>query len=207
VWSIAVQNKFVLSRLGISNNVELTYIERDYFVICSCSGLIPLKRVHLIAEALFRVKEIRIHWVHIGDGPELEKLKMMIGKLSENISVELKGSIPNSAIYALYNEIKPDLFINVSSTEGVPVSIMEAMSFGIPVLATDVGGTSEIVNEYNGLLLEEDITSSDLSEIITSALHQPEKLKLKGNKAHQKWKQEFNAESNYLALIDSLLAD
>lgn len=42
----------------------------------------------------------------------------------------------------------------MSDSEGIPVSIMEAMSFGIPVIARNVGGMSEIVNEENGLLLE-----------------------------------------------------
>ena len=43
-----------------------------------------------------------------------------------------------------------DLFLTVSANEGIPVSIMEAQSFGIPVIATDVGGISEIVNNVNG---------------------------------------------------------
>ena len=38
-----------------------------------------------------------------------------------------------------------DIFINLSASEGIPVSIMDAISFGIPCIATNVGGTGEIV--------------------------------------------------------------
>ena len=58
------------------------------------------------------------------------------------------------------------MFINVSSTEGIPVSIMEAMSFGIPVIATAVGGTPEIVNNENGYLLSKDPSAKELAEVI-----------------------------------------
>ncbi|MFR4320263.1 MAG: glycosyltransferase [Blautia massiliensis (ex Durand et al. 2017)] len=44
--------------------------------------------------------------------------------------------------------------MNVSSSEGIPVSIMEATSFGIPGIATDAGGTKEIIRDKeNGVLL------------------------------------------------------
>jgi len=46
--------------------------------------------------------------------------------------------------------------MNLSETEGIPVSIMEAQSAGVPILATNLGGTSEIVNNENGFLVEKD---------------------------------------------------
>ena len=59
--------------------------------------------------------------------------------------------------------------MNVSESEGIPVSIMEASSFGIPVIATNVGGVGEIVeNGYNGLLLNKDFLNRDLSVCLKS---------------------------------------
>ena len=46
-----------------------------------------------------------------------------------------------------------DLFVNMSLSEGIPVSIMEAISFGIPIIATNVGGNAEIVNDETGVLI------------------------------------------------------
>ena len=55
-----------------------------------------------------------------------------------------------------YNTYEIDLFVNLSTIEGVPVSIMEAQSSGIPVLATDVGSSKEIVDDDNGFLIPKD---------------------------------------------------
>jgi glycosyltransferase involved in cell wall biosynthesis len=65
-----------------------------------------------------------------------------------------------------YRKNHVDLFINVSETEGIPVSIMEAMSFGIPCIATNVGGVNEIVNNTNGFLVKKYFNNDHVSEFI-----------------------------------------
>ena len=59
-----------------------------------------------------------------------------------------------------------DLFMNVSSSEGLPVSIMEAFSFGIPALVTAVGGNPEIVQEGAGILLAENPSIDSITQNI-----------------------------------------
>jgi glycosyltransferase involved in cell wall biosynthesis len=59
----------------------------------------------------------------------------------------------HSEVHAVYRSQKVDGFILLSDSEGIPVSIMEALSYGIPVIATDTGGVSEIVTDTNGILL------------------------------------------------------
>ena len=54
------------------------------------------------------------------------------------------------------------MFINLSSSEGIPVSIMEAQSFGIPVIATNVGGSGEIVVSETGVLVDENRTEASV---------------------------------------------
>ena len=66
--------------------------------------------------------------------------------------MSLKGNVDNAALLEDYITENYYLFVNVSSSEGIPVSIMEASSVGIPCLATDVGGTGEIISDgVNGL--------------------------------------------------------
>ncbi len=203
VWKTGSDNKFKLSRLGINNERPLKKVERDHFLMVSCSNLIPVKRVHVIAEALRSVTDQKIHWVHIGDGPEWKLVEEEVAKLPENITVTLKGRIPNPAIYAYYDEERPDLFLNVSASEGVPVSIMEAMSFGIPVIAADVGGNSEIVSHENGILIDNvenelvraikhftQLNRSDLERLLASS--------------YQKWEAEYKAELNYRKFLDRI---
>ncbi|MBQ4033784.1 MAG: glycosyltransferase, partial [Paludibacteraceae bacterium] len=112
--------------------------------IVSCSNAIPLKRLDLIAEALQKA-DFPIQWTHIGSGPTLEKISAMVESMPKNVTVSLLGQKSNEFVRDLYTKKHFDVFLNVSTTEGVPVSIMEALAAGIPVIATNVGGTSEIV--------------------------------------------------------------
>ena len=59
-----------------------------------------------------------------------------------------------------------DALINVSESEGLPFSMMEAISFGIPVIGTNVGGVKEIINNDTGILLEKDFEIKSLSSLI-----------------------------------------
>lgn len=204
-WKVTQKEKFILSRLGVNNTHSFQISNNDPFLLVSCSNLIPVKRVHLIAVALKEITDIPIKWVHIGDGPERKKLEALILNLPSNIEVELLGRIPNSAIYTFYAEKRPDLFINVSSSEGVPVSIMEAMSFGIPVIATDVGGNSEIVNEENGYLLISILVKEELKRILLDYLgiSQLEK-EIKHKFSFETWNSSYNSELNYNKFVKQI---
>lgn len=162
-------NKVETAYLGTLDNGIGKYSTDGVFRIVSCSRISSEKRVEKILEALSLIKEkkIFIEWTHIGDGCGLEKLKKDASSLPNNISVSFIGNLPNKKVLEFYKNNKVDLFINVSSSEGLPVSIMEAISFGIPVIATDVGGTSEIViNDLNGILIKKDFRSNELAKKI-----------------------------------------
>ncbi|MES2799089.1 MAG: glycosyltransferase [Bacteroidota bacterium] len=208
VWKTGLDDKFVLSRLGINNSVAPIVLERNYCLLVSCSNIIPVKRVELIAKALEKVANVSIKWVHFGDGSERKALESLIHTLPSNIQVELMGRKENQDIYSYYSEHRPDLFINVSSSEGVPVSIMEAMSFGIPVIATNVGGNSEIVNNENGFLLGSTPSIDEISNVIESYMSLTlEDKKAKSELAFATWQEFYNATKNYqqfLAVISSL---
>jgi glycosyltransferase involved in cell wall biosynthesis len=200
-----MDDKFELSRLGVNNSINPAIIERNYLLLVSCSNIIPVKRVYLIAEALKVITESVIKWIHFGDGPERMQIEAIISNLPSNIQVELMGRRDNKEIYTYYNEIRPDLFTNVSSSEGVPVSIMEAMSYGIPVIATDVGGTSEIVNSANGYLLKADINPKELADTIQSFIELTVvKKELKQQASFETWKNNYNAEDNFSRFVKTI---
>jgi len=150
--------------------------------IVSCSNVIPLKRLDLIAAALGYI-EFEVQWTHLGDGEKFDDLKKEILSLPNNIQVVLPGRISPEDVLGFYAQNSVDLFLNVSTTEGVPVSIMEAFSAGIPVYATDVGGTAEIVNTFNGKLLDKEITPLILADelIYFASLNSDHKLNLRKN--------------------------
>ena len=83
---------------------------------------------------------------------------------------------------------------------------MEAQSAGIPVLATAVGGTPEIVNKENGFLVDQDVDMAETVELILAFLHDtPENIKIKREAAYQNWNKYYNAERNYAEFADVLL--
>ena len=154
-------SKIACSYLGTEGGGEGQH-GREPFHIVSCSYLVPVKRVHLIAEAL-KQADFPVLWTHFGSGPLKEKIRQAASELPANVRAEFKGSCTNREILAYYSGHPVSVFVNVSSSEGIPVSVMEACSFGIPVVATNVGGTHEIVSGgENGFLISPDFTPQEL---------------------------------------------
>lgn len=162
-----VKGKIEIQRLGTEDYGQNEVYKSRILRIVSCSWLRPVKRVSLILDALNSL-QIPIEWTHYGDGEEMKILRNKIKKLSnKNLKVTLAGQISNSQVLNIYQNNPYDIFINVSANEGVPVSIMEAMSFGMLIIATDVGGTAEIVHDgENGYLLNKECSSQDIASKI-----------------------------------------
>lgn len=196
-------HKFTLNRLGTIDLYNGNNQFHDKFTVVSCSWLVPLKRVHLILEALVTITDVEIKWIHFGDGPEKNRIVKLSNKLSSNIEFILKGNIQNEEVLDYYNKNQVDIFINVSETEGIPVSIMEAISFGIPVIATDVGGVSEIViNEYNGYLLSKNFRISNLTELIIRLIK--EKNDVLRINARNLWIESYSLHKNVQEFINEI---
>ena len=198
------QQQFV-SRLGIRNTTPLkNYETKSTFKIISVSYIYPLKRVDLILEAIAQIKDFNIEWHHIGayytEHTEniKNKAKQLLDKRN-NVKIVWLGDFSIPQVYEHYNYNEFDLFLSASSSEGIPVSMMECMSFGIPVLSTDVGGVKEIVDHgINGYLVDSDATALSIAELISTYYHlsQTQKSTMRLN-AYQKWKNYYNADINF----------
>jgi glycosyltransferase involved in cell wall biosynthesis len=149
--------------LGVISEGQVEMSNDNVLRIVSCSYVTVVKRVEIIAEAL-RHMEIPVEWTHLGDGPLLNKIRDITSSLPQNIKVNFTGMIDSTQVLTYYKSQPIDIFVNVSSSEGVPFSIMEALSAGIPVFATDVGGTSDVIDDSVGKLLPPDITPLELAQ-------------------------------------------
>jgi glycosyltransferase involved in cell wall biosynthesis len=189
--------KIKVSRLGTValSSIPLQKEDNSLYVL-SISSIIPLKRVNKILEIVSSVANRKIHWTHIGGGPLLKELKTLAlqrEKQNTNFSCSLLEQKTYTQVRQFLSENYIDLFVNLSETEGIPVSIMEAQSAGIPVLATAVGGVPEIVNEENGFLTEKELSSINFAEIISDDTL----LFKKRKKSFEFWTNNFNADRNY----------
>lgn len=179
--SRSLDRKTVISRLGVFGPATLSRAPRGHErVVVSCSAVSEIKRVGLLLEALRQLPGVGpgtpVRWVHFGDGPLMPELKAAATALPEGLTVELRGQKPNSEVLAFYTAHRVDAFVNVSSSEGVPVSIMEAIAHDIPVVATAVGGTPEIVAPGlgSGELVEADADPAEIAAAIRVVLDAPD---------------------------------
>lgn len=181
--------------LGVFDKGNNPFDSTD-FTIASVSNINAVKRVHLIIESLRLVKR-PITWYHFGDGELMSKITESAKSLPSNVTVHLKGRIGSPELMHFYATHPVTAYLLVSESEGLPVAIQEAMSFGIPVIATNVGGVPQIVDNENGLLLSRDFNPSELAAILENL---PEsKLNTLTNRENvkQKWRSSFEAELNY----------
>ncbi|WP_200980067.1 glycosyltransferase [Echinicola sp. 20G] len=202
-----VLNKIVVSKLGVFDNFRISTGSVDNCVsIISVSRIEPLKRVDLIFRLIYvfslEKPDMNVRWTHFGDGSEMTFLKSNIDSMDklQNLEINLMGSVKNEEVYRYYTENKIDVFINLSSSEGIPVSIMEAQSYGIPVLATNVGGSGEIVTHEVGCLVDVDDEINKLKEKLTVLIDR----KLDREEIKKVWASRYDADKNYKDFVLSL---
>ena len=198
------------SRLGVVDPGFITSPSKDgIFRIVSCSLLVPVKRVELLVKGIIyaaRLRpELRIEWRHFGTGqlkPIIESFAQ--DNLPDNVNAFFPGYPLLENLLSFYKNNPIDVFMNVSESEGTPVSVMEAISCGIPIIATAVGGNPEIVSEQNGILLSPSPTPEEIA-IALFNLWDNTDLALERRKQSRKfWQDKYNADQNFQSFVDLL---
>ncbi len=206
------QQKGIVNRIGVVNNYVLAVPSFQKIVLLSNAWIQPLKRIEFIIESLALINEFEIEWLHIGDDygtgrfDAIKNFAFDSLGVKKNIQYEFVGRKTQQEVYEIFIKKKVNLFINVSTTEGIPVSIMEALSFGVPTIATKVGGVPEIIEDgENGFLLPADITAVDVANKISwyNGMSSEEKAAM-ANNARKIWNEKFNANKNSDELILNL---
>jgi len=205
------EEKLIVSYLGVEKEGELRLEKKGKTLkILSLAFLGKIKRIDLVVAALEQIDAFDIEWHHIGEGNDHLDLKQYaFNRLfnKSNIKYVLTGDISKKQVYEYLHKEHFDVLINTSSYEGIPVSMMEAMSFSIPVIGTNVGGVSEIIEDgKNGYLLSANPEVSEIIEKITQLylLEEADYFTLRNN-AYQTWQTKFNSEANYSELIYNMI--
>lgn len=198
-----LHNKLKLSYLGVTPRSELlNKFSNDFYVIVSVATMRKFKRISLIPEILKNIN-IPIHWIHFGDGEEFELIKEKTKNMPANIIITLMGQKKNSEVLDFYNKNKISLFLSLSTSEGLPVSMIEAISYGIPIMAVNVNGVSEIVTKHTGVLLNID---EDVYNIATKLEYIIKNNPFDKKEIKSFYNIYFNARINYSTFASEIVA-
>jgi glycosyltransferase involved in cell wall biosynthesis len=146
-------------------------ISKDSSVVLTVRRLVYKNGIDtLIESAKIAVKKNpRLFFLAVGKGPDFEKVKEKIEELGIQENFRLTGFISDEALPFYYNVA--DFFVLPSkSGEGLPLVALEAMACGLPVIATNVGGISEVMKEGYGKLVPPNSPDS-LAEAILEFSH------------------------------------
>ena len=196
--------------MGVANpGFRSKYSTDGVFRVFSCSYMIPRKRVGLILKGIIAAAnqiDQQLGWYHIGDGPDKQKMQEIINQtLPPNVSANLLGNLSYAEMMDVYKNTPADLFMNLSEKEGTPVSLMESISCGIPILVTAFGGNKEIAEAGAGFTLPENPTESQVGDMIKTIILK-EDLEVYREGAIDVWKQNYWSRLNYQKFCNTLIS-
>lgn len=185
---------FKLKSETILNGVlpmPLTKNESTYFRLSHVGRFVPLKAQHYLIEAVARIPEnIQQHvaLAFFGTGELMDNNINLAKETIPNVKIGFRGFVTDrDDIYQ-----HSDALIVTSETEGLSLAILEALASGTPVIASNVGGTPELVeHDYNGLLYEYS-NSKQLAEQIVRLYNDKELYKLFSERSVEKFKLGFS---------------
>jgi glycosyltransferase involved in cell wall biosynthesis len=173
--------------------------------LASCGYLVPSKRTLQLIEVLRHMRHC-IHWVHFGDGPERKALDRGIRSLPKHIRSTCMGRMANGDILAYYRSHPGGILFHPSALEGgMPVAVMEALSFGMPVIGCATGGVPEGVNATTGLLLPLDFDPASVAAWLDALLDDTERLSALRSGARKWYEDHFQAGENHRRFVEEFV--
>lgn len=207
--------KISVSRLGVELPGVASLCSSDGHLNCiSISNCVPIKRLPIIVDAIDKFSEIhqcvKVSWVHVGDGSDFNELNDYASSLLEkrnNVQFSFTGRLQNVEVLAYLRQNPVDVLVNVSASEGIPVSMMEAMAHGVPVVAPLVGGIPELVVPPDGFLMPAMPSPEDVVEGLEWALANSKSSEVRtsvANRVAKDFSEAINYKSFYSCLIKEL---
>lgn len=191
-------------RLGIPDLGGLAIPSRRAAIrMISASSIDANKRVLLIAEvALWLARSGHaVEWTHLGDGRGRAGVEQAMANRPETLVVNLRGHVPLVEAHREMRLGEHDVFVNLSLSEGAPVSLMEAQCVGLPVVATAVGGTPEVVPRQWNELVSPTAGVRDIAESVLRAAARPDQQR---DERRRFWSQNYDADATYSAWASEL---
>ena len=154
--NFGVNAEVIHNIVDVSNFQYVKREKRDNFTFVSVGNLIQIKGFDLLIEAFAEAfkDDKSVSLKIVGDGPERNNLQNIVNQCGANDKITFLGEICREKLRDVYKE--SDAFVLTSRSETFGVAYIEAMTTGMPVIATACGGPNDFVNEQNGYLIPVD---------------------------------------------------
>jgi glycosyltransferase involved in cell wall biosynthesis len=207
------KDKIKVIRMGVkipSNISEISYKNKEYFKIITPANLLAVKGHRYLIEACSILVEEgmkNFECIFYGKGLMRSELKGLIKKKLLNNYIKMPGMIPREKLMGIYKSKKVDIVILPSVNtkngehEGIPVALMEAMAYSIPVISTNTGGIPELLSDKAGVIIEER-NSQQLAVAIKKLIENENIRKKIGRQGYERVCKEFNTQKNTKKLVD-----
>ena len=210
ILNLGFKNKIEIINNGVFIPEENTNIfTNDQINITIVSRLVSHKNIKKIIRAISDLNDPLIYLNIIGDGPELNQLQKISLESNNKDNIIFHGKLNRDEINHIF--LNSDLYLQASNYEGLPHSLLEAMSYGIPVLCTPVGECKEILgNEDRGYILDLPVSKNNIKSKISQIIGEKDIANKKGERGKDFINEKYNLTNSfnlYKNLFTRLLED
>ena len=197
ILNLGFKNKIEIINNGVFIPEENTNIfTNDQINITIVSRLVSHKNIEKIIKAISDLNNPLIYLNIIGDGPELNQLQKISLESNNKDNIIFHGKLNRDDINHIF--LKSDIYIQASNYEGLPHSLLEAMSYGIPVLCTPVGECKEILgNEDRGYILDLPVSKNNIKSKISQIIGEKDIANKKGERGKDFINEKYNLTNSF----------
>ena len=197
ILNLGFKNKIEIINNGVFIPEENTNIfTNDQINITIVSRLVSHKNIKKIIRAISDLNDPLIYLNIIGDGPELNQLQKISLESNNKDNIIFHGKLNRDDINHIF--LKSDIYIQASNYEGLPHSLLEAMSYGIPVLCTPVGECKEIMgNEDRGYILDLPVSKNNIKSKISEIISEKNIANKKGERGKDFINENYNLTNSF----------
>ena len=197
IQNLGFKNKIEIINNGVFIPEENTNIfTNDQINITIVSRMVSHKNIEKIIRAISDLNNPLIYLNIIGDGPELNKLQKISLESKNKNNIIFHGKLNRDDINHIF--LKSDIYIQASNYEGLPHSLLEAMSYGIPVLCTPVGECKEILgNEDRGYILDLPVSKNNIKSKISEIISEKNIANKKGERGKDFINEKYNLTNSF----------
>ena len=197
ILNLGFKNKIEIINNGVFIPEENTNIfTNDQINITIVSRLVSHKNIKKIIRAISDLNDPLIYLNIIGDGPELNQLQKISLESNKKDNIIFHGKLNRDEINHIF--LNSDIYIQASNYEGLPHSLLEAMSYGIPVLCTPVGECKEILgNEDRGYILDLPVSKNNIKSKISEIIGEKNIANKKGERGKDFINEKYNLTNSF----------